>query len=351
MLVDGNLGGTVEAGWGGDAQALVAQVRAADAAGYDGIWTTEIKHDPFLPLAVASQHTSRLSLGTGIAVAFARNPMSVAATANDLQTLCAGRFTLGLGSQIKPHIERRYSMPWSAPADRMSEFITALKTIWGCWATGTRLRFEGSYYTHTLMTPMFDPGPNPHGPPPVLLAAVGERMTAVAGSVADGLLVHGFTTERYLREVTQPAVQGARAAAGRAADPFTVSYPGLVVTGRDEAEMAVAAAAVRKQLAFYGSTPAYRGVLEHHGWGALQPELQSLSKQGEWDAMAGLIDDEMLSTFAVVATPGDVGRVIRQRFDGVVDRFTLYTPYGLHRSVEEQIVTDMHRVHAEPASA
>jgi probable F420-dependent oxidoreductase len=200
------------------------------------------------------------------------------------------------------------------------------------------------------MTPMFDPGPNPHGPPPVLLAAVGERMTVAAGAVADGLLVHGFTTERYLREVTQPTVQSARSAAGRTEEPFTVSYPGLVVTGRDEAEMAVAAAAVRKQLAFYGSTPAYRGVLEHHGWGALQPKLQSLSKQGEWDAMARLIDDEMLSTFAVLAEPDAVGTTIRRRFDGVVDRFTLYTPYSLHPSVEEQIIRDMHRVDAEHIS-
>jgi probable F420-dependent oxidoreductase len=351
VLIDANLGGTVEAGWGDDAQTLVTQVRAADAAGYDGVWTTEVKHDPFLPLAVATQHSSRLLLGTGIAVAFARNPMSVAATANDLQTLSAGRFSLGLGSQIRPHIERRYSMPWSAPADRMREFITALKSIWDCWATGTPLRFEGSHYTHTLLTPMFDPGPNPHGPPPVLLAAVGERMTAVAGSVADGLLVHALTTERYLREVTDPAIQNARAGAGRAGETFTVSYPGLVVTGRDEAEMAVAAAAVRKQLAFYGSTPAYRGVLEHHGWGALQPQLQSLSRQGEWDAMARLIDDEMLSTFAVLAEPDQVGSTIRRRFDGVVDRFTLYTPYSLHRSVEEQIVRDMHRVQAEHTTA
>jgi probable F420-dependent oxidoreductase len=342
VLIDGNLGGTVDGDWSSAAGSLVAQVRAAEATGFDGVWTTEMKHDPFLPLAVATQHTGRLDLGTGIAVAFARNPMTVAVAANDLQTLAGGRFTLGLGSQVRPHIERRFSMPWSAPADRMREFILALTSIWNSWATGAPLHVEGEFYRHTLMTPMFDPGPNPHGPPPVLLAAVGARMAAVAGEVADGLLVHGFTSERYLRDVTLPVVQQARQAAGRMTAPFTVSYPGLVVTGRDDEEMRAAEAAVRKQLAFYGSTPAYRPVLEHHGWGDLQPELQQLSREGRWDDMTGLIDDELLGTFAVVAEPDRVATAITARFGGAVDRFTLYTPYALHPSVAAQIVADLH---------
>jgi probable F420-dependent oxidoreductase len=342
VLVDGNLGGTVDGDWGGDTDFLVAQVKAAEATGFDGVWTTEIKHDPFLPLAVASQHTRRLDLGTGIAVAFARNPMSVAVAANDLQSLSGGRFTLGLGSQIRPHIERRFSMPWSAPADRMREFIQAVTSIWDSWATGQPLQVEGEFYRHTLMTPMFDPGPNPHGPPPILLAAVGARMAAVAGEVADGLLVHGFTSERYLREVTLPVVRKAREAAGRTGGPFTVSYPGLVVTGRDAGEMRAADAAVRKQLAFYGSTPAYRPVLEHHGWGDLQPELQQLSRDGRWDDMTALVDDELLATFAVVAEPDRVGAAISDRFGGAVDRFTLYTPYALHPSVAARVVADLH---------
>jgi probable F420-dependent oxidoreductase len=342
VLVDGNLGGTVDGDWGGDTGSLVEQVRAAESAGFDGVWTTEIKHDPFLPLAVATQHTERLDLGTGIAVAFARNPMTVAVAANDLQTLSGGRFTLGLGSQVRPHIERRFSMPWSAPADRMREFILALDRIWDSWANGTPLHVDGEFYRHTLMTPMFDPGPNPHGRPPVLLAAVGARMAAVAGEVADGLLVHGFTSERYLRDVTLPVVHGARAAAGRGTSPFTVSYPGMVVTGRDDEEMRAAEAAVRKQLAFYGSTPAYRPVLEHHGWGDLQPELQQLSREGRWDDMTGLIDDELLATFAVVAEPDRVGAAISARFEGAVDRFTLYTPYALHPSVAALVVADLH---------
>jgi probable F420-dependent oxidoreductase len=342
VLIDGQLGGTVDGDWGGDAAGLVEQVRQADAIGFDGVWTTEIKHDPFLPIAVATQHTRRLDLGTGIAVAFARNPMTVAATANDLQILSGGRFTLGLGSQVRPHIERRFSMPWSAPADRMREFILAVKAIWSSWASGDPLEVDGEFYRHTLMTPMFDPGPNPHGPPPVLLAAVGARMAAVAGEVADGLLVHGFTSVRYLRDVTLAGVAAARDAAGRSNAPFTVSYPGMVVTGRDDGEMRAATASVRKQLAFYGSTPAYRPVLDHHGWADLQPELQQLSRRGEWDDMAALIDDEMLETFAVVAEPDRAADAIRARFAGAVDRFTLYTPYAVHPTVVSRIVRDLH---------
>jgi probable F420-dependent oxidoreductase len=342
VLIDGQIGGTVDGDWGEGAAALVEQVRQAESTGFDGVWTTEIKHDPFLPLAVATQHTRRLDLGTGIAVAFARNPMTVAVTANDLQTLSGGRFTLGLGSQVRPHIERRFSMPWSAPADRMREFILAVKAIWGSWSTGTPLQVQGEFYRHTLMTPMFDPGPNPHGPPPILLAAVGARMAAVAGEVADGLLVHGFTSERYLREVTLTGVAAARDAAGRSETPFTVSYPGLVVTGRDAEETAAATATVRKQLAFYGSTPAYRPVLDHHGWGDLQPALQQLSRRGEWDEMASLIDDEVLATFAVVAEPDGVADAILGRFAGAVDRFTLYTPYAVDPAVVSRIVRDLH---------
>jgi probable F420-dependent oxidoreductase len=342
VLIDGQIGGTVDGNWGGDAAGLVEQVRQAESTGFDGVWSTEIKHDPFLPLAVATQHTRRLDLGTGIAVAFARNPMTVAVTANDLQTLSGGRFTLGLGSQVRPHIERRFSMPWSAPADRMREFILAVKSIWASWAGGTPLQVEGEFYRHTLMTPMFDPGPNPHGPPPILLAAVGARMAAVAGEVADGLLVHGFTSEAYLRDVTLTGVTAARDAAGRADAPFTVSYPGMVVTGRDAEEMRAATASVRKQLAFYGSTPAYRPVLDHHGWGDLQPALQQLSRRGEWDEMASLIDDEVLATFAIVAEPDGVADAILGRFAGAVDRFTLYTPYAVDPAVVSRIVRDLH---------
>ena len=321
MRVDGTLGF--------DPSGVVAQATAAEASGYDGIWSAETGHDPFLPLVLAAEHTERLQVGTGIAVAFARNPMTLAMTANDLQTMAQGRFMLGLGSQIKPHIEKRFSMPWSHPAPRMRELILAVRAIWASWADGSRLAFRGEYYRHTLMTPMFDPGPNPFGNPPVFLAAVGPMMTEVAGEVADGLLAHAFTTERYLREVTLPALERGLATSGRSRTAVEVSYPGMVVTGVDERAFAASRAATRKQLAFYGSTPAYRPVLELHGWGDLQTELNTLSKRGAWDDMTALIDDDMLGTFAVVGEIDTIAAQVRARFDGLIDRFNIYAPSGI----------------------
>lgn len=303
------------------------RARELEEFGYDGLLTAETAHDPFLPLAVAAQHTERIELGTGIAVAFARTPMVTAHTANDLQRASKGRFVLGLGSQIKPHIEKRFSMPWSHPAARMREYILALRAIWSAWNEGTKLDFRGDFYTHTLMTPFFSPPPNPYGAPKVFLAAVGERMTEVAGEVADGIIVHGFTTERYVKEVTLPAVERGLAKAGRDRASFEISGPLFVVTGADEAQMEDARRAVRQQIAFYGSTPAYRGVLELHGWGDLQTELNTLSKQGEWVRMGDLIDDEILRTFAVVAEPEQVGVELKKRYGGVVDRCSFYAPY------------------------
>ena len=196
----------VDGGISTDLRKVPGQARAAEEFGYSGLWTAETNHDPFLPLVLAAEHTEQVELGTSIAVAFARNPMILATTANDLQTASQGRFMLGLGSQIKPHIEKRFSMPWSHPAPRMRELISAIRSIWLSWSDGSRLAFRGEYYRHTLMTPMFDPGPNPYGNPPIFLAAVGSLMTEVAGEVADGLLAHSFTTARYLREVTLPAL-------------------------------------------------------------------------------------------------------------------------------------------------
>jgi len=247
--------------------------------------------------------------------------------ANDLQILTEGRFLLGMGSQIKPHITKRFSMPWSHPAPRMREFILAMRTIWDCWNNGTKLDFRGEFYQHTLMTPFFDPGPNPHGSPKVFLAGVGELMTEVAGETCDGFLCHGFTTERYLREVTLPALERGLARSGRTLADLEVSGPMFVVTGTTEEEMAESAKGTRRQIAFYGSTPAYRGVLELHGWGDLQTELNVLSKQGEWVAMGDLIDDEMLRTFAVVAEPGELAAALHARYGDVVDRISFYAPY------------------------
>jgi probable F420-dependent oxidoreductase len=307
-----------------------ATARDLEARGYAGVWASEADHDPFLPLLSAAQATSRLQVGTAIAVAFARSPMTLAMTAHDLQRYSRGRFLLGLGTQIQPHIERRFAMPWSPPVARMREYVAALRAIWAAWQDGTRLRFEGEHYRHTLMTPMFSPAAHEWGAPPVHLAAVGPGMTRLAGEVADGLLVHGFTTERYLRERTIPALEEGLATAGRTRGQVTVSLPGLVVSGGTDAERADAAAAVKATIAFYGSTPAYRPVLELHGWHALADELHALSvgrREDKWTAMRDLIDDEVLATFAVVADPADLAARVRERYAGLVDRFSVYASY------------------------
>ncbi|MGO8864574.1 MAG: LLM class F420-dependent oxidoreductase [Acidimicrobiales bacterium] len=310
-----------------DPSGIGEEARRAEASGYDGVWSSETSHDPFLPIALGAAATEKLEFGTGIAVAFARNPMNLAVLANDLQLLSKGRFMLGLGSQIKPHITKRFSMPWSHPAPRMRELIMAIRSIWATWETGEKLDFRGEFYTHTLMTPFFDPGKNPYGNPSILLAAVGELMTEVAGEAADGLLVHAFSTERYLREVSLPALERGAAKAGKTRADLTVSYPGFVVTGPTESDVVAATKAVRQQIAFYGSTPAYRPVLELHGWGDLQDELNRLSKQGEWVKMGDLIDDDVLDAFAVVCPLDEVGTRIKARYGDTIDRFSFYTPY------------------------
>jgi probable F420-dependent oxidoreductase len=323
----------IDGGIGFDPERIAEQAAKAEASGYDGVWSAETSHDPFLPIAVGASATTTLEFGTGITVAFARNPMTLAVVANDLQLLTKGRFMLGMGSQIKPHITKRFSMPWSHPAPRMRELILAIRAIWKAWETDGTLAFRGEFYTHTLMTPFFNPGPNPHGNPKILLAGVGEHMTEVAGEVADGFLVHGFTTERYLREVSLPALERGAAKAGKTRADLTVSYPGFVVTGPDDAAVEAADQAVRQQIAFYGSTPAYRPVLELHGWGDLQSELNTLSKRGEWVKMGELITDDVLEAFAVVAPLDRVAAEVRSRFDGLVDRFSFYAPYKVDPEV------------------
>jgi probable F420-dependent oxidoreductase len=304
-----------------------AAARELEEIGYDGGFTAETSHDPFLPVLLAAQETERIELGTSIAVAFARNPMIVANVGYDLQQFSKGRCILGLGSQIKAHIEKRFSMPWSHPAPRMREFVLAMRAIWGCWNDGEKLDFRGEFYRHTLMTPFFDPGPNLYGTPKVFLAAVGEKMTEVAGEACDGMILHGFTTERYVREVTLPALERGWSRAGKARADFEITGPMFVVTGANEDEMSRARAATKQQIAFYGSTPAYRGVLELHGWGDLQTELNGLSKQGEWVKMGELIDDDVLDAFAVVGEPEAVPGLLLGRFGDIVDRLSFYAPY------------------------
>ena len=302
----------------------VGQIAAdVERSGFGGMFLGETCHDPLLLLAAASQTTSTLRLGTSLYVAFARSPMVTAIAANDVQALSAGRLTLGLGSQIKPHITRRFSMPWSQPAARMREYVLALRAIWSSWENSVPLRFEGEFYTHNLMTPMFDPGPNPYGNPPVIVAGVGEHMTRVAGEVADGLLVHSFVTKRYLQEVLLPNVEGALAAAGRSRAQFEVIVSPMFATGSTDEEVAEAREFVRGQIAFYGSTPAYRGVLDLHGWAGLHEDLYRLSKQGDWAQMPLMVSDEVVDEFAVSAPVERAAAEVDRRWGPVADRISV----------------------------
>lgn len=310
----------VDGGLMGDLSGASRHAQRLEKIGYHGAVTAETSHDPFFPLLLAAQETENIELVTSIAVAFSRTPMNLANIGHDLNSFSKGRFVLGLGSQIRPHITKRFSMPWSKPAARMREFISAMRAIWDCWHNGTPLSFEGDFYTHSLMTPMFTPLDTEYGAPKVFLAAVGPLMTEVAGEVADGVIIHAFTTQKYLKEVTLPAVEKGLAKAGRPRDDFEVSYPGFIVTGNTEEEFNATKQAVCKQIAFYGSTPAYAPVLGVHGWGDLQPELNALSKQGKWDEMGTLITDDILEEFAVVAEIDNVVDKFRNRYDGLVDR-------------------------------
>ena len=329
MKVDGALGTSL-------AQ-VPETVKMLEAAGFDGVISAETAHDPFFPLLLAAEHSTQVDLITSIAVAFARSPMNLAAMAHDLNAYSQGRFVLGLGSQIRPHIEKRFSMPWGKPAARMRELILAMRAIWANWYEGQPLDFRGEFYTHTLMTPMFTPEDTQFGAPRVLLAAVGPMMTEVAAEVADGILIHGFTTERYMRNVTLPAIEKGLAKSGRSRAEFEICYPLFVVSGADEQQFARTKKATCKQIAFYGSTPAYRPVLEQHGWGALQSELNLLSKQGRWDEMGTLIEDDILNEFAIVGEPGEIVPGIRARFGDVVDRVATRFPFVAAAELPEML--------------
>jgi probable F420-dependent oxidoreductase len=299
-----------------------------EEAGYAGGFSFEGRHDPFLPLAFAAQQTERLELMPAIAIAFARNPMLLANIAYDLQLLSKGRFTLGLGTQIKPHIERRFSMTWSRPAARMREFVLAIRAIWDRWQNGTRLDFRGEFYNHTLMTPVFDPGPNPHGLPPIFCAGVGPRMTEVAGEVADGFFVHPFHTAEFVQQTTLPSLERGFAKVGRSRSDFEISCQLILVTGNDEEQFLASKNGARAQISFYGSTPAYRPVLECLGVGELQDELNRLSKEGKWLEMAGQIDDDLLEQIAVVAPRDEVAAKIKQRCGDFADRVSLVSHFS-----------------------
>lgn len=330
----------VDGGIGFDLSKVPEQAKELEAMGYSGLMTAETGNDPFFPLLVAAQHTKKVELATSIAVAFARTPMTLANIGHDLNAASEGRFILGLGSQIRAHITKRFSMPWSSPADRMREFILAMRAIWANWHDGVPLEFTGKFYTHTLMTPMFTPTNNEFGAPKVFLAAVGPRMTEVAGEVADGVIIHAFTNEKYLRETTLPALERGFEKAGKSRSDFQISYPAFVVTGSTEEEVKKADLLTRRQIAFYGSTPAYKPVLEAVGAGELQGELNAMSKQGRWEEMGTLIDDSLLNEFAIVADIDQVATKFKARYGGLVDRTA--AAYGtVPKSQQEKLIADL----------
>ncbi|HEV7735699.1 MAG TPA: TIGR03617 family F420-dependent LLM class oxidoreductase [Candidatus Binatia bacterium] len=310
--------------------------REIETLGYDGLFTFEGQADPFLPLVLAAEHTSRVELATGIALAFPRSPMNLAYLGHDLQVQSSGRFVLGLGSQIRTHIEKRYSAPWSHPAARMRELVLAVRAIWRCWNEGEKLDFRGRFYTHTVMTPIFVPSASPWGPPRVVLAAVQPRMTEVAGEVADGVLVHPFNSRRFLQTSLVPSLERGLAKAGRTRAQCGIAVQTLLVTGTTDEEIAQSAQMVRAQLAFYGSTPAYRPVLEAHGWGPLQEELHALTRQGRWGEMGDLVTDDMLDTLAVVGTLDEIPGKLAARYGDIADRLSLVSYAGLERTAREQ---------------
>jgi probable F420-dependent oxidoreductase len=292
--------------------------KALEDLGYDGAYTFEGPHEPFLPLAAAALSTEKLELLTSIAVAFSRNPMTLANIGYDLQLMSKGRFTLGIGSQIKPHIEKRYSMPWSSPAKRMKEMVNAIKAIWGCWHEGKDLDFRGEFYQHTLMTPIFNPGKNPFGLPKIYVAGVGPLMTQAAAESGDGFIVHPFHTTKFLENVTLPSVK--KGLELSTVKEFDISLGVMIATGTTDEEIAKARDACKAQIGFYGSTPAYKVVLEQHGWESIQPELNTLTKKGLWQDIPNLISDEILESIAVTGTPDEVANIIFDRYGSIASR-------------------------------
>jgi probable F420-dependent oxidoreductase len=303
------------------------QARQAEAMGFDGAWTSETQHDAFLPLILAAEHTTRLTLGTSIAIAFGRSPIVTAHLAWDLSALSEGRFLLGLGTQVKGHIERRYGLTWDAPGPRLRDYIKALRAIWDCWQHGTPLNYRGEFYSHTLMTPFFNPGPIAHPRIPVHIAGVQPFMCRLAGELCDGFQVHPFHSAKYLREVVLPNMEQGLTASDRKRADICLASSAFIVTGRDTAEMEAARRSVKSQIGFYASTPNYRVILECHGWGQVAKDLTRKSVQGDWEGMAALITDEMLDAFAIVGTPDEVPLKLRQRYTGLLDRLAVYETF------------------------
>ena len=322
MKLDASLG--VE---GKNLRSVGDTARAAEALGFAGLWTSETKHDAFLPLAIAADATERIELGTSIAVAFSRSPMEVAQTTWDLQDLSEGRFILGLGTQVKAHIKRRFSMPWDRPVARLREYILALRAIWQSFQTGGPLTFEGEFYRHTLMTPFFNPGPIEQPEVPVYIAGVNTRLTTLAGELCDGFHVHPFHSPEYVRKTVKPAIAEGAKKVGRNPEEVELATSVFVVSGEKVVEVEEQREKMRAQISFYASTPSYRTVLEAHGWEEVGRRLGKLARDKRWEEMPNLVTDEMLDAFTLEATPGEVGPALQERYEDLLDRVALYTPF------------------------
>ena len=298
-----------------------ALARAAEAIGFDAIWTSETQHDPFLPLTHAAAATTRLQFGTAVAIAFARSPLIVAHTAWDLAAQSKGRFMLGLGTQVQAHIERRFGMPWTPPVPRLREYVQAIRAAWTAWQTGGRLNFRGESYKMTLMTPFFSPGPSATPTIPIFIAGVGEPLCKLAGEVADGFHIHPYHTRQYISEAILPAIDAGLNKADRVRGSIELATMAFVALTAEEI------AAQRSQVAFYASTPSYRPVLDLHGWGSIGEQLGPLAARGQWAEMPKLISDEMLEAFVIVATWDTLADKLHAKYDGLIDRIGLYRPY------------------------
>jgi len=323
MKLDANI--VVDATHMRDAAAIA---RAADAIGFAGLWSYETKHNGFFPLLIAAEHSQRVELGTSVAIAFPRSPMVMAQIAWDIQALAAGRFILGLGTQVRAHIERRYGMDWDAPVARLRDYMQALRAIWRAWQTGEKLFYQGKYYQHTLMTPFFNPGPIAHPDIPIYIAGVNERLARLAGELCEGFHVHPFHSIKYIDEIVRPNIAAGAARAGRAAADVVLASSVFVITGENEAGMQNMERMVREQIAFYASTPTYRVVLASHGWQDIGEQLSRLAAMKRWDAMGALISDAMLDVFAVRAPLDQLGQALRARYAGVLDRVACYMPFA-----------------------
>jgi len=299
----------------------------AEDYGFDCLWANETKHDPFVQLALAAASTTKIELGTSIALAFTRSPTTLAYTAWDLQSVSKGRLILGLGSQVKGHIERRFGMKWEPPAPKMKDVVLALRAVWGSWQAGTRLDYNGRFFHLDLMTPFFNPGPIEHPFIPVYIAAVNEWMCRVGGMVAEGVHVHPFHTVKYLREVVRPAIAEGASKAARKKEDVSVAASVFAALGGNESEVQAVRDAMRQQIAFYASTRSYRKVLELHGWGDVGERLHSLSLKGEWAAMGREVTDEMLDEFVVQGSWSEMGSIVRDRYGGLADRVRMYLPF------------------------